>query len=78
MLRTQKAIVEFFWIGGQQLRGSSSNNFLDRDTEAIPGSSEKELIDWEDNIIWSLRQYETQDKPLVVWDIYSYSIIIGI
>ncbi|KAM5569686.1 hypothetical protein ABKV19_016944 [Rosa sericea] len=66
--RTQKAIVEFFWIGGQQVR-VLSNNFLDRDTEAIPGSSEKELVDWETNIIWSLKQFETQDKPLVVWDI---------
>lgn len=68
MLRTQKAIVEFFWIGGQQVH-VLSNNFLDRDTEAIPGSSEKELVDWETNIIWSLKQFETQDKPLVVWDI---------
>nr|XP_011462837.1 PREDICTED: uncharacterized protein LOC101299663 isoform X2 [Fragaria vesca subsp. vesca] len=66
--RTQKAIAEFFWIGGQQIR-TLSNNVLDLHTEAIPGSSEKQLVDWESNIIWSLKQYETQDKPLVVWDI---------
>lgn len=68
MLRTQKAIVEFFWIGGQQVHVLSDNS-SDLDTEAIPGSSEKELVDWESNILWSLKQYETQDKPLVVWDI---------
>lgn len=68
MLRTQKAIVEFFWIGGQQVHILSDNS-LDLDSEAIPGSSEIELVDWESNILWSLKQYETQDKPLVVWDI---------
>lgn len=66
--RTQKAIVEFFWIGGQQVHVLSDNS-SDLDTEAIPGSSEKELVDWESNILWSLKQYETQDRPLVVWDI---------
>lgn len=64
-LRTQKAIVEFFWIGGQQV-DVLSNNSPDFDTEATP---EKELVYWESNFLWSLKQYETQEKPLVVWDI---------
>ncbi|XP_021802598.1 uncharacterized protein LOC110746665 [Prunus avium] len=67
-LRTQKAIVEFFWIGGQQVN-VLSNNSPDFDTEAIHGFPEKELVYWESNFLWSLKQYETQEKPLVVWDI---------
>lgn len=35
----------------------------------IPGFSAKELVDWESNILWSLKQYENQEKALVVWDI---------
>ncbi|KAK9931724.1 hypothetical protein M0R45_018991 [Rubus argutus] len=66
--RTQKAIVKLFWIGGQQVH-VLSDNFLDLDSEAIPGSCEIELVYWESNIVWSLKQYETQDMPLVVWDI---------
>ncbi|XP_021833945.1 uncharacterized protein LOC110773731 [Prunus avium] len=66
--RTQKAIVEFFWIGGQQVN-VLSNNSPDFDTEAIHGFPEKELVYWESNFLWSLKQYETQEKPLVVWDI---------
>ncbi|KAM1105416.1 hypothetical protein ACFX2B_002360 [Malus domestica] len=65
--RTQKAIVEFFWTGGQQV-DVLPNNSLHFDIEAIPGFSE-ELVYWESNFLWSLKQYEMQDKPLVVWDI---------
>ncbi|XP_018506757.2 uncharacterized protein LOC103962612 [Pyrus x bretschneideri] len=65
--RTQKAIVEFFWTGGQQV-DVFSNNSVHFDTEAIPGFSE-ELVYWESNFQWSLKQYEMQDKHLVVWDI---------
>ena len=35
----------------------------------IPGFSIKDLVSWEVNVLWSLKQYEYQDKPLVVWDI---------
>ncbi|KAF3432745.1 hypothetical protein FNV43_RR23847 [Rhamnella rubrinervis] len=63
--RTQKAAVEFFWIGAQQLHllSNTSPNFI------IPGFSAKELVHWESNILWSLKQYENQEKALVVWDI---------
>ncbi|KAK9293100.1 hypothetical protein L1049_021085 [Liquidambar formosana] len=66
--RTQKAAVEFFWIGGQELDISSSR-IPEFNIEAFPGFSEKELFNWESNILWSLKQYEHPDKPLVVWDI---------
>ncbi|WRX18770.1 Transcription factor IIIC [Theobroma cacao] len=66
--RLQKAAVEFFWIGGQQ-KDILSNTSLGFDIEGFPGFSEKELVYWESNILWSLKQYEYWDKPLVVWDI---------
>ncbi|XWS50267.1 hypothetical protein CRYUN_Cryun12cG0073700 [Craigia yunnanensis] len=66
--RLQKAAVEFFWIGGQQ-KDILSNTSLGFDIEAFPGFSEKELVYWESNILWSLKQYGYWDKPLVVWDI---------
>ncbi|XVF12758.1 hypothetical protein REPUB_Repub08aG0147000 [Reevesia pubescens] len=66
--RLQKAVVEFFWIGGQQ-KDILSYTSLGFDIEAFPGFSEKELVYWESNIMWSLKQYGQWDKPLVVWDI---------
>ncbi|KAK8486287.1 hypothetical protein V6N13_108892 [Hibiscus sabdariffa] len=67
--RLQKAAVEFFWIGGQQQKDILSNTSLEFDIEAFPGFTEKELVHWESNILWSLKQYEHCDKPLVIWDI---------
>ncbi|KAF5196562.1 Transducin/WD40 repeat-like superfamily protein, partial [Thalictrum thalictroides] len=66
--RSQKAAVEFFWIGGQQL-GSSSDRNLELGVETIPGISEREMTCWESNIMWSLKQYEHLDNLLVVWDV---------
>lgn len=68
ILRAQKAVVEFYWIGGQQqdLLSNASPPF---DVKEFPGFPEKELTSWESNILWSLKQYEHLDKPLVVWDI---------
>ncbi|GAB4826114.1 hypothetical protein Ancab_008984 [Ancistrocladus abbreviatus] len=66
--RTQRAAVEFFWIGGQQLN-ILSNIQLDLDAEVLSGFPEKELVAWGSNILWSLNQYERQDKHLVAWDI---------
>ncbi|KAL6957767.1 hypothetical protein U1Q18_004927 [Sarracenia purpurea var. burkii] len=68
ILRTQKATVEFFWIGGQQLDFSYHRD-PEFDVEAFSGIPEKELIYWTYNILWSLNQYKHVDKPLVVWDI---------
>ncbi|KAA8533539.1 hypothetical protein F0562_031027 [Nyssa sinensis] len=66
--RTQKAAVEFFWIGGQQLN-ISYDRYPEFEVEAYPGFPEKELVYWEHNFLWSLNQYEHLDKSLVVWDI---------
>ncbi|CAK7324275.1 unnamed protein product [Dovyalis caffra] len=66
--RLQKAVVEFFWIGGQQkdILSSSSTDFA---SEAFLGFSAIELIYWESDFLWYLTTYENLDKPLVVWDI---------
>ncbi|XP_062119983.1 uncharacterized protein LOC133834398 [Humulus lupulus] len=63
--RTQKAAVEFFWIGAQEASVLSNNS----STFAIPGFPVKELSSWEVNILWSLKQYESPNKPIIVWDI---------
>ncbi|KAJ4835891.1 hypothetical protein Tsubulata_006149 [Turnera subulata] len=64
--RLQKAAVEFFWIGGQQLDMSPPD--LGFCYESLV-SSASELACWESNIMWSLTRYENVDKPLVVWDV---------
>lgn len=65
MFRAQKAAIEFFWIGGQQVDVLSKTFPL----EGFADFSQKELSCWVSNISWSLKQYEDIDKPLVVWDI---------
>lgn len=65
MPRIHKAAVEFFWIGAQEVCVLSNNS----STFPIPAFPVKELVSWEVNTLWSLKQYEYQDKPLVVWDI---------
>ncbi|PIA44102.1 hypothetical protein AQUCO_01700014v1 [Aquilegia coerulea] len=66
--RSQKAAVEFCWIGGQQLESSSDKN-LELGVETIPGISEREMACWESNMLWSLKQYQHLDNLLVVWDV---------
>ncbi|KAL5737080.1 hypothetical protein ACOSQ2_031868 [Xanthoceras sorbifolium] len=66
--RAQKAAVEFFWIGGQQIDAMSSF-FPEYGLEAFPDFSKTELTSWGANILWSLKQCEYLDKPLVVWDV---------
>ncbi|KAK9066716.1 hypothetical protein SSX86_014039 [Deinandra increscens subsp. villosa] len=62
--RSQKAVVEFFWIGGQKLQDGGES-----DDEKFPGFPNMDLVNWGRNILWSLNQYEHYlDKPLVVWD----------
>ncbi|KAL3626200.1 hypothetical protein CASFOL_029749 [Castilleja foliolosa] len=67
-LRSHRAAIEFFWIGGQQLDLSSAN-CQDIDTESFPGFPEKELFWWETNILWSLNQYTNLNRLLSIWDI---------
>ncbi|KAI4338038.1 hypothetical protein L6164_016393 [Bauhinia variegata] len=66
--RIYKAAVEYFWIGGHQADVLSKTRFL-FNTEEHPRFQEKELDYWDANIIWSLKQYQCLDKPLVLWDI---------
>ncbi|XP_073138680.1 uncharacterized protein [Henckelia pumila] len=66
--RTQKAAVEFLWIGGQQL-DTSSNLCSDIDFGSFPGFPEAELSWWENNILWSLSECENLSQLLNVWDI---------
>ncbi|XP_065861489.1 uncharacterized protein [Euphorbia lathyris] len=66
--RAQKAIVEFFWIGGQQLDMFSENSAKLGDESLLDHSAEK-LVYWELNVLWSLKIFENLDMPLVVWDI---------
>lgn len=67
MLRSQKAAVEFFWIGGQQL-DILQDPYLKFHVETTSGFP-KELVCWESNILWSLKKCEDPNKPLVLWDI---------
>lgn len=66
--RTQKAAVQFFWTGGQQLEASSEKK-LDENTESLPNISNSDLAYWEFNILWSLKLFENVCRPLVVWDV---------
>ncbi|KAK6155486.1 hypothetical protein DH2020_009734 [Rehmannia glutinosa] len=66
--RTHRAAVEFLWIGGQQLDLSSTTCEVIYN-ETFPGITEKELIWWETNILWSLNQYENLSRLLNIWDI---------
>ncbi|RZC73863.1 hypothetical protein C5167_049344 [Papaver somniferum] len=66
--RTQKAAVEFFWVGGQHLEVLSDVNEGFK-TEPCPGLSQREMMFWESNILLSLNQYDNLDKPLVLWDV---------
>ncbi|KAG8661827.1 hypothetical protein MANES_01G042700v8 [Manihot esculenta] len=66
--RAQKAIVEFFWIGGQEI-DMLSNTSQDFIKESFLGFSKSELLYWESNILWCLKTFENPDKPLVIWDI---------
>ncbi|XP_038684999.1 uncharacterized protein LOC119984946 isoform X2 [Tripterygium wilfordii] len=67
-VRAMKAAVEFLWIGGQQV-DMLPNTSPDFEYEAFPGFPEKELMYWESNFLWSIKQFEDQDRPLVIWDI---------
>ncbi|KAI3907131.1 hypothetical protein MKW92_015252 [Papaver armeniacum] len=66
--RTQKAAVEFFWVGGQHHEISSDVN-EGFGIEPYPGLSQREMMFWESNILLSLNQYDNLDKPLVLWDV---------
>ncbi|PKA64972.1 hypothetical protein AXF42_Ash011574 [Apostasia shenzhenica] len=65
--RSQIAVVDFFWIGGQSLEIPRGENLcIDG---SITGWSEAELACWEFNILRSLKYFEDVNNPLVMWDI---------
>ncbi|KAJ4952327.1 hypothetical protein NE237_029159 [Protea cynaroides] len=66
--RVQKAAVEFFWIGGQQLE-VLSDTYPEFGNETSASLSNSESACWESNILWSLKQYDQVEKPLVLWDV---------
>nr|XP_043622615.1 uncharacterized protein LOC122594210 [Erigeron canadensis]XP_043622616.1 uncharacterized protein LOC122594210 [Erigeron canadensis] len=62
--RSLKGAVEFFWIGGQKLKEDPESN-----KESLPGFPNMDLVNWGNNILWSLNQCERFYKPIVVWDV---------
>ncbi|KAL8171099.1 hypothetical protein V2J09_022903 [Rumex salicifolius] len=68
--RTQRAAIDFFWIGGQQ-QSMSSEFYLELGARNPPALSDQELVCWGSNILWSLKHFERYNKHLVVWDIIS-------
>ncbi|XP_043695577.1 uncharacterized protein LOC122646148 isoform X2 [Telopea speciosissima] len=66
--RIQKAVVEFFWIGGQQIE-LPSDTYPVFGNETSAGFSDTELACWQSNILWSLKQYDQVEKTLVLWDV---------
>ncbi|XP_072957508.1 uncharacterized protein [Typha angustifolia] len=65
--RTQKAVVEFFWTGGQLLEVPPEKNLTCGTVPSV--LSERDFLCWESNILWSLKNYEDIDKMLVLWDV---------
>ncbi|KAH9607608.1 hypothetical protein KSS87_022793, partial [Heliosperma pusillum] len=68
--RTQRAGVEFFWIGGQEFNMSQNIN-LRLDIDQCSGFTKEELVIWGSKLLWSLNLYESSDKHLVAWDVLS-------
>lgn len=66
--RSQKAAAQFFWIGGQQMK-LSLGKLSESRSEMYGGFSEKDVVCWESNVLWSLKHFEDVSKPLVLWDV---------
>ncbi|VAI12473.1 unnamed protein product [Triticum turgidum subsp. durum] len=66
--RTQKAVVEFIWIGGQFL-GIPLNKDIYISNKQSAKSSETNFLWWGSNILWSLKNYEKCETGLVLWDV---------
>uniref|UniRef100_J3L397 Transcription factor IIIC 90kDa subunit N-terminal domain-containing protein n=1 Tax=Oryza brachyantha TaxID=4533 RepID=J3L397_ORYBR len=65
--RTQKAVVEFIWIGGQFLGIPPDNSVIHSLQSAA--LSETNFLWWGSNIFWSLKRYENCERVLVLWDL---------
>ncbi|EMS67554.1 hypothetical protein TRIUR3_30622 [Triticum urartu] len=66
--RTQKAVVEFIWIGGQFL-GIPLNKDIYISNKQSAKSSETNFLWWGSNVLWSLKNYEKCETGLVLWDV---------
>ncbi|OEL24082.1 hypothetical protein BAE44_0014900 [Dichanthelium oligosanthes] len=66
--RTQKAVVEFIWIGGQFV-GIPLDRSIDVCNPQSAILSSSNLLWWGSNILWSLKKYENVERGLVLWDI---------
>jgi hypothetical protein len=64
--RTQKAVVEFIWIGGQFV-GIPLDGSIDICNPQSADLSSCNLMWWGSNILWSLKKYENVEKSLVLW-----------
>ncbi|CAM0883223.1 unnamed protein product [Alopecurus aequalis] len=66
--RTQKAVVEFIWIGGHFLGIPLDENIHISSQQSVM-SSKSNLLWWGSNIFWSLKKYEKGETGLVLWDV---------
>ncbi|KAM0928780.1 hypothetical protein ACQ4PT_001982 [Festuca glaucescens] len=66
--RTQKAVVEFIWIGGQFLGIALHKNIHISSQQSVM-LSETNFLWWGSNILWSLKKYEKGETGLVLWDV---------
>ncbi|KQK20542.1 uncharacterized protein LOC100827917 isoform X1 [Brachypodium distachyon] len=66
--RTQKAVVEFIWIGGQFL-GIPLDKSIHICSQQSAMLSVTNLLWWGSNIFWSLKKYEKSQTGLVLWDV---------
>lgn len=66
--RTQKAVVEFIWIGGQfvGIPLDRSINVCNPQSAILSSSN---FLWWVSNILWSLKKYENVEKSIVLWDV---------
>ncbi|RLM92411.1 uncharacterized protein C2845_PM08G23090 [Panicum miliaceum] len=66
--RTQKAVVEFIWIGGQFV-GIPLDRSIDVCNPQSTIFSSSNFLWWGSNILWSLKKYENVEKGLALWDV---------
>ncbi|KAG2591480.1 uncharacterized protein LOC120673136 isoform X3 [Panicum virgatum] len=66
--RTQKAVVEFIWIGGQFV-GIPLDRSIDVCNPQSSILSSSNFLWWGSNILWSLKKYENVEKGLALWDV---------
>ncbi|XP_039848689.1 uncharacterized protein LOC120707755 isoform X2 [Panicum virgatum] len=66
--RTQKAVVEFIWIGGQFV-GIPLDRSIDVCNPQSTILSSSNFLWWGSNILWSLKKYENVEKGLALWDV---------